>query len=78
MVKKTGRVVEYTSSALEDLVPQLQEAENRRVDQEKILAWLETEHSWDARLSQHLPEIEKSVAKLHADWEENPFWRMLE
>ncbi len=77
-VEKAGRVVGYTSNALEDLEHQLQEAQRRHYDPDLILPWLETEHSWDARLEQHLPEIDESVEKLRAKWEQNPFWRMVE
>jgi hypothetical protein len=75
---ETGRIVEYTSSFLGNLVPQLRDAENRHYEPEKILPWLQGEHSWDARLTQHTPEIEKSLAKIHADWEKNPFWNVLD
>jgi hypothetical protein len=75
---KTGSVVEYASNFLGDLELQLQEAEKHHYDSEKILNWLESEHSWDARLEQHLPEIEKSIQKIHAVWEENPFWHVFE
>jgi hypothetical protein len=74
---KTGRVVEYAGNFLGELELQLQEAEKHPYDSEKILNWLETEHSWDARLKQHLPEIEKSIKKLHDVWEKNPFWHVL-
>ncbi len=72
----TGRVVEYESHALADVVPRLAEAEQRHYDVEKILSWLDAEHSWDARLTQYLPEIEKSIAALRDTWEHNTFWRM--
>jgi hypothetical protein len=77
-VTNEGRVVEYASSPLEGLISQLQEAEKKPYAKEKILPWLDANHSWDARLQKHLPQIEKSVKRLHEVWEENPFWRMTE
>lgn len=74
---RTGRVVEYSSNALDDLIPRLEVAEKQHYDPEKILPWLEAEHSWDARLEHHLPDIETSIEKLRSMWEQNRFWRML-
>lgn len=75
---ETGRVVKYDSSSLDGLAEKIRAAEERPFDAEKILSWLEREHTWDARLDQHLPEIERSVKKLHAEWKENPLWRIEE
>ena len=77
-VGKEARVVDYTSASLEDLLPRLRDAESRPYEREKILQWLIADHSWDARLKQHLPEIAKSVSDLRTTWENNPFWRTLE
>jgi hypothetical protein len=71
---ETGRVVEYDSSSLESIDEKLCDAEKRLFDAENVLSWLEKEHTWDARIEQHLPEIERSVEQLHAKWEANPFW----
>lgn len=75
---QNGRVVVFDSSNLQGLDEKLQEAEKRPFDAKKILSWLESEHTWDARLHQHLSEIERSVEKIHAGWEANPFFRFVE
>jgi spore maturation protein CgeB len=77
-VGKEARVVDYTSDSLQDLPVRLHDAESRPYEREKILQWLIADHSWDARLKQHLPEIEKSIADLRTAWENNPFWHALE
>ena len=74
---KSGRVLEYESFSLDGLLSSISEVEKRPFDSKKILSWLEEEHSWDARLRQHLPQIEKSVKKLHELWESNPFWQLM-
>ena len=75
-VVNEGRVVEFQSSSVQDLVAQLQEMEKKPYAKVKILSWLDAEHSWDARVQQHLPQIDASVQRRHEIWKENPFWHV--
>ena len=57
-----GRIVEYDSATLESVPHRLIEAQSRPYNREKVLSWLSSEHTWDARLKQLLPSIEGLIA----------------
>ena len=57
-----GRVVEYDSASLESVPGRLIEAQRRPYNREKVLTWLSSEHTWDARLQNLLPKIERLIA----------------
>ena len=75
-LQEEGRLVEYDGNSLDDLLVRVQEAERRPYNQEKVLSWLEAEHTWEARLRQLLPEIEKDVLEIRTRWENDPFMRL--
>lgn len=72
----TLRVFEYEASNLSSISLHIDEIAKRPFESDRVLSWLEEEHSWDARLRQCLPQISKSVMQLHTEWEENPFLRL--
>jgi hypothetical protein len=59
-----GRVVEYDTSSLQTVPQRLIEAQNRPYDRARVLSWLGSEHTWDARLQQLLPTIEADIAAI--------------
>jgi hypothetical protein len=63
-----ARIAEYDGT-MEGLLLKVEMAERRPFDKERILSWLEAEHTWQARLNQLLPQIERDVHTLHERWE---------
>jgi hypothetical protein len=76
-LEESDAVIFYTTDTLSELPRALVKAESTSRDQEKILTWLEHEHTWDARLQNLLPTIERAVLDRHESWGSNPFWSVL-
>jgi hypothetical protein len=65
---ETERVAEYDGRSFADLQQRVDEAARRPFHREKVLSWLEAEHTWDARLRQLLPELDRQVTDLRLAW----------
>lgn len=59
-----GRVVEYDSATLESIPQRLLEAQTRPYNRDRVLLWLSSEHTWDARLQRLLPIIDEDIAAI--------------
>lgn len=72
-----GYVVKYDAESCSTLEQRISSALKFPKNFKKIRNWLLQHHTWDARLSSHLPSIEADVIARHAAWETNRFWTLL-
>lgn len=59
-------LITYTTSTMKTLASKIKQP---NFDIERIHTWLKSEHTWDARLNQLLPRIEREVAIRRKEWE---------
>ena len=72
------QVIPYSQSTLQFLSENIEKRKRMIVDKDSALSYLEAEHSYEKRLSDFLPEIEKRVHVMQESYASNPFYQLLD